>query len=87
MRKGSTLTVKAKVRAADGSGRWRKAPKGTLVALQFRATGSSTYRTVTSTRLTTSGKASVKVRATATGRWRFLVGGVASKSDRVKVRS
>ena len=87
VKKGSRLTVKAKVRAADGSGGWRKAPKGTLIALQFRAAGSSTYRTVTSTRLTTSGKASVKVRATATGRWRFLVGGVASKSDRVKVRS
>jgi hypothetical protein len=86
VKKGKKLTVTSKVTArAAGAKKYAKVPAGQAFAVQFKATGAKKYTTVASAR-TISGKASAKVKATKSGRWRVVIGSKKSASDYVRVR-
>jgi hypothetical protein len=85
VRKGRTVTVVARVTARYSDGAWRGIPDGVGFAVQFKASGTSKYRTV-ATGTTQAGKASAKAKATRSGRWRIVVGSKASSSDYVRVK-
>ena len=85
VRKGRTLTVTSKVTAKFSDKKWRKVPAGVRFTVQFKATKAKKYKTVASGS-TTSGKASKKVKATKSGRWRIVVGSTKAKSDYVRVK-
>lgn len=86
VRTGAKLTVKATVEVPTASGGWAKAPAGQLVVLQFKAAGARSYAEVLRTRTTTTGRAKVTATARTTGRWRLVIGGVTTRSDKVVVR-
>lgn len=82
--KGGTLKASATVTAKYSDGVWRKVPAGVAFVLQFKATGATKY-TVVASGTTTSGKASIKVKASKSGRWRIVIGSKVSASDYVRV--
>ena len=84
VRKGRTITVSAKVTAQYGDGSWRTARDGLRFSVEFKARGSSTYRTVPRG-TTVAGRATSTVPATTSGRWRISVASAASGSDYVTV--
>jgi hypothetical protein len=85
VRKGRKVTVVAKVTARFTDGAWRSVPDGVGFVAQFKASGTSKYRTV-ATGTTQAGKASTTATATRSGRWRIVVGSKASASDYVRVK-
>jgi hypothetical protein len=87
VRKGSTLTVTAKVKAKFSDKKWRKVPAGVSFKVQFKASGKKKKYRTKAYGTTTSGRATATVTSTKSGRWRVVVGSKKSKSDYVKVKS
>lgn len=85
VRKGATVTVKAKLTAKYSDKKWRAAPAGLTFSLYFRAKGKKKYAKVR-TGATASGLVSVKATAKKSGYWRVRVGKKYSASDYVKVK-
>ena len=85
VRKGKTLTVTSKVKAKFSDGKYRAVPAGVAFTVQFKATGAKKYKAVAKG-ATTAGKASARVKATKSGRWRIVVGSKAAGSDYVRVK-
>jgi hypothetical protein len=84
-RRGSTMTVTAKVKAKFTDRKYRKVPAGVAFKVQFKAKGKKKYRTK-AYGTTTTGRATATVTAKKSGRWRIVVGKKKSKSDYVRVR-
>jgi hypothetical protein len=84
VRKGSTLTVTAKVKAKYTDKKYRAVPAGVAFKVQFKKKGTKKYRTKVKG-VTVSGRATATVTATKSGRWRIVVGKKRSKSDYVRV--
>ena len=59
-------------------------PDGVPFAVQFKASGTSTYRTV-ARGTTASGRATARLTATGSGRWRIVVATLKTTSDHVRV--
>ncbi|MGB8021170.1 MAG: hypothetical protein WCF04_08085, partial [Candidatus Nanopelagicales bacterium] len=85
VRAGAAVKVVAQVSARYSDRLWRAAPDGLAFELQFKASGTRRYRTV-STGVTASGRATASARAVKSGRWRIKIGKRASASDQVRVR-
>jgi hypothetical protein len=86
VRKRSTLTVTAKVKAKYTDGKWRKVPAGVAFKVKFKAKGKKKYRTK-AYGTTTKGRATTTVTARKSGRWRIHVESKKSrKSDYVRVK-
>ena len=85
VRKGRPVTVRAKVRVKYSDRRYRAAPDATKFRVQFKPRGAKKYSTI-ATGVTSSGRASAKVPATRSGRFRIVVGSKRSGSDYVRVR-
>lgn len=77
------MSSPAKVRYTDGV--VRAIPAGRTFSVQFKPKGTDRWQTVHTTGKTTLGRAQQKVRAKATGKWRIVIGPVASKPDHVLV--
>lgn len=84
VRKGRTVKVTAKVTARFTDRKYRSVPAGVPFSVQFKASGSKKYRTVAKG-VTTTGRATAKVKATKSGRYRIVVGSKRSASDYVRV--
>ncbi|MEV0172098.1 calcium-binding protein [Streptomyces sp. NPDC050803] len=90
--KGGTLTVTGWLRRANWDTNVWDGYAGRPVALQFRKSGTDTFKTVTTVTADSAGKLRTKVTANATGtwRWRFTANsvstGATSQGDRVEVR-
>ncbi|MFE0653567.1 hypothetical protein ACFVZH_33890 [Streptomyces sp. NPDC059534] len=74
--KGGTLTTTATLQHYTG-GAWRAYGNG-AVALQFLAKGSTTWRNVATGRSASTGKVTLKAKATADGSWRIRYWGDAT---------
>jgi hypothetical protein len=85
VRKGRTVTATSKVTAKYTDGKYRAAPAGIPVALQFKASGTKKYKVV-ARGTTTAGRATLTAKATKSGRWRIVVGSRAAASDYVRVK-
>jgi hypothetical protein len=85
VRKGRTLKATSKVTAKYTDGKYRAAPAGIPVTLQFKASGTRKYKVV-ARGTTTTGRATLTAKATKSGRWRIVVGSTAAASDYVRVR-
>ena len=59
-------------------------PDGVPFTVQFKASGTTTYRTV-ARGTTESGRATASVPASSSGRWRIVVGTLRTTSDLVRV--
>ncbi|SCD37570.1 hypothetical protein GA0115243_1012120 [Streptomyces sp. ScaeMP-e83] len=86
VRKGRTITVTGRVTHTH------QAYAGRTVSLQFKAAGSSSYRTVKKVKSTKTGALKTTVKATASGTWRWtyygntMSGAKSSPGDDVAVR-
>ncbi|MCU0262268.1 MAG: N-acetylmuramoyl-L-alanine amidase [Candidatus Nanopelagicales bacterium] len=85
VKKGRTLKVTAKVTARFTDKVYRSVPAGVAFTVQFKARGAKKYKAVTSG-VTTKGRATAKVKATKSGRYRIVVGKKKSLSDYVPVK-
>ena len=85
VRKGKTLTVTSKVKAKYSDGKYRAVPAGVGFTVQFKAAGAKKYKAVAKG-ATTAGKATARVKATKSGRWRIVVGSKKAGSDYVRVK-
>jgi N-acetylmuramoyl-L-alanine amidase/Cell wall binding domain 2 (CWB2) len=85
VRKGRTVKVSSKVKARFTDRKYRSVPAGVPFSVQFKASGSKKYRTVAKG-VTTTGRATAKVKATKSGRYRIVVGSKRSASDYVRVK-
>ncbi len=81
---GRSLKVSATVKAAYTDGVSRAVPDGVPFTVQFKASGTTTYRTV-ARGTTASGRATASVPASSSGRWRIVVGTLRTTSDLVRV--
>jgi hypothetical protein len=92
VRKGYSTTASGTLIRLDPAARAYVGYSGKTVSIQFRASGTSTYRTVATVKTSSTGKFSKKVVATRDGRWRAVFGGTTyymssvSASDYVDVR-
>ncbi len=85
VKKGRTVKVTAKVTAKFTDKKYRSVPAGVGFTVQFKASGAKKYKAVASG-LTTTGRATAKVKATKSGRYRIVVGSKKSASDYVRVK-
>ena len=85
VKKGRTVKVTAKVTAKFTDKKYRSVPAGVAFTVQFKASGAKKYKAVASG-LTTTGRATAKVKATKSGRYRVVVGSKKSASDYVRVK-
>ena len=85
VRKGRTVKVTAKVTAKFTDKKYRSVPAGVGFTVQFKASGAKKYKAVASG-LTVTGRATAKVKATKSGRYRVVVGSKKSGSDYVRVK-
>jgi|tagenome__1003787_1003787.scaffolds.fasta_scaffold20931601_2 hypothetical protein len=83
VRKGKKITIKATLKRVSWTQKTAKKmpyvayPKQSLV-LQFRASGTSTYKDVKTVKTGTGGKVSTTVTAARTGTWRFRFAGTST---------
>jgi hypothetical protein len=85
VRKGRTVKVTAKVTARFTDKKYRSVPAGVPFTVQFKASGARSYKSIASG-VTTKGRATAKVKATKSGRYRIVVGTAKSRSDYVRVK-
>jgi hypothetical protein len=83
-RKGSTVKVTAKVTARYTDKKYRSVPAGVPFTVQFKPAGVKAYKSIASG-VTTKGRATAKVKAVKSGRYRIVLGTAKSKSDYVRV--
>ncbi|MET8828899.1 hypothetical protein ABZX40_05235 [Streptomyces sp. NPDC004610] len=90
--KGKTITVTGRVTRANWDTHTYQGYGGRTVSLQFKAAGTSTYKTVKKVTSSSSGALKATVKATGSGTWRWNYGGnstsgaKASTGDYVAVR-
>ncbi len=90
--KGKTLTVTGKVTRANWDTHTYQGYGGRSVSLQFKAAGSSSYKTVKKAKSSRTGVLKTTVKATGAGTWRWTyygnstAGGSSSTGDRVAIR-
>ncbi|MFJ9886008.1 hypothetical protein ACIQRW_09105 [Streptomyces sp. NPDC091287] len=90
--KGKTLTVTGKVSRANWDTHTYQGYGGRSVSLQFKAAGSSSYKTVKKATSSKTGALKTTVKATGPGTWRWTyygnttAGASSSSGDRVAVR-
>lgn len=90
--KGKTLTVTGKVTRANWDTHTYQGYGGRSVSLQFKAAGTSSYKTVKKVKSSKAGALKTTVKATGAGTWRWTYygnttsGATSSTGDRVEVR-
>ncbi|MFJ1799303.1 hypothetical protein [Streptomyces sp. NPDC088180] len=90
--KGKTLTVTGKVTRANWDTHTYQGYGGRSVSLQFKAAGSSSYKTVKKATSSSTGALKTTVKATTAGTWRWtyygntMSGASSSSGDRVVLR-
>lgn len=72
-RAGTLITFSALSSTQGRDGGWVPTPAGTPFSLQFKASGTSAWRTVAQGKAAAGGKLSARGRVIAEGSWRFLV--------------
>lgn len=91
-RKGGTITVTGRVTRANWNTHTYQGYGGRTVSLQFKAAGSSAYKTVKKVKANSTGALKTTVKATTSGTWRWTYfgnttsGAKSSTGDRVEVR-
>jgi hypothetical protein len=84
VRRGAKLRVITRVKARWTDGSWRAVPAGVAYVVQHKPKGKK-YRAVKSG-YTVAGKATTKVTAKKSGKWRIKIGALKSKRDYVRVK-
>lgn len=90
--KGRTITVTGRVTRANWDTHTYQGYGGRTVSLQFKAAGTSSYKTVKKVTSSGSGALKTTVKATGSGSWRWNYGGnstsgaKASSGDHVVVK-
>ncbi|MET8341827.1 hypothetical protein [Streptomyces microflavus] len=92
VRKGKTITVTGRVTRANWDTHTYQGYAGRSVSLQFKAAGSSSYKTIKKVKSSGSGALKTTVKATVPGTWRWTYygnttsGAKSSTGDHVAVR-